>query len=67
MNERERALAEFDRQHGLDKGVEITGISIPFWDLVSFMLKSYFAWLVASAMIGVIVGIVYFVVMMLTS
>ena len=57
MDERSRALAEFDRQHGVPSRVSLTAVDIGFWNLVNLVLKVYVAILVASAIIGAFVGI----------
>jgi hypothetical protein len=49
-------MAEFDRQVGIDPSVQITDIDIPFWGMVTLIIKLYVAWLVASVMIGAIFG-----------
>lgn len=59
MSERERALEAFDREHNIPANVSLRLIDIPFWDLVTIILKFYFAFLVASLMIGAIVGIAF--------
>ncbi len=42
-------------------GVEITGVSIPFWDLVTLMVKLAFAAIPAAIAIGLIWLLVFFV------
>lgn len=66
MDERTRSLERFDEQHGVEPLVQISNFDIPFWDLVSFMVKSYVAFLIASAIIGVVVGVIFFAFGMLT-
>jgi len=61
MSERQRALEAFDREHDIPANVSLTLIDIPFWGLVTIILKFYFAFLVASFMIGAIAGIGWFV------
>lgn len=67
MDERNRALAEFDRQHGIPDGVSLVAVEIGFWNLVNLLLKVYLAWLVASAIIGAFLGIAFLVFMLLTN
>lgn len=62
MEHRARVLAEFDRQHGIPEGVSIVAVEIPFWNLVNLVLKVYFAFVVASAIIGAIGGLLFLVV-----
>lgn len=57
MHERERALAAFDRTHGIPDGVSLVAVEIPFWNLVNLVIKVYVAFLVASAIIGAILGV----------
>jgi len=65
MDERARALAEFDRQHGVPSRVSLTAVDIGFWNLVNLALKVYLAFLVASAIIGAFVGIGFAVFLIL--
>lgn len=57
MSGRNEAMEAFDREHNIPANVSLTLIDIPFWDLVTVILKFYFAFLVASFMIGAILGI----------
>jgi hypothetical protein len=59
MSGRNEALEAFDREHNIPANVSLTLIDIPFWELVTVILKFYFAFLVASLMIGAIAGIAF--------
>jgi hypothetical protein len=39
-------------------GVQITGISIPFWDLVAIMIKMAFAAIPAAIIIALVWGVI---------
>ena len=41
-----------ERDRYVPPAVAITSVEIPFWQLVVLFIKAYFAWLVASAIIG---------------
>jgi hypothetical protein len=43
------------------ENVKITNINMPFWALVGFMLKAYFALIVASIVVGVLGGVVFLI------
>lgn len=65
MDERARALAEFDRQHRVPSRVSLSAVDIGFWNLVNLILKFYVALLVASAIIGAVLGILFFALTLL--
>ena len=57
MSERRASLEAFDREFEIPPGVSIVAVEIPFWNLVNLVFKVYFAFLVASFMIGAVLGI----------
>jgi hypothetical protein len=59
MQNRRDLLEEFDRQVGTPAPVSLAAVDIKFWNLVDLFLKVYFAWIVASAIIGSIVGLAF--------
>lgn len=66
MTERSRALAAFDAEYDIAPNVAISAVRIPFWDLVNFILKLYLATIVASAIIGAVLGVGALVFMLIT-
>ena len=67
MSERERALSEFDSQHDIPARVSLSSVDIPFWDMVNLILKFQFATIVASFIIGAIIGLFYAAYLLTTS
>lgn len=61
MSERQQSLEAFDREFDVPPGVSIVAVEIPFWNLVNLILKIYFALIVASFIVGTVVGIGWFV------
>lgn len=59
MTERDRALAAFDQEQGIPESVSITAVEIGFWNLVNLILKIYLAWIVASLIIGAVIGVFF--------
>lgn len=66
MTERTRALKAFDDEFDVPPGVSLVAVEIPFWNLVNLVFKVYFAIVVASAMVGAIVGALFLVYALLT-
>lgn len=66
MDDKTQALAEFDRQHGIPPGVSLVAVEIGFWNMVNLILKVYVATLVASAIIGALLGVAFLVYMLLS-
>lgn len=59
MSERRDALEAFDRDRTPPKNVSLVLIDIPFWELVGVIVKCYFAFLVASLAIGIVLGVAF--------
>ena len=54
---RNDARTDLPRRGGI--GVRITGLDIPFGDLVWFMVKATFAAIPAGMLVGILLGILY--------
>lgn len=62
MSERRTALDAFDREFDIPPGVSLVAVEIPFWNLVNLVFKVYFAFAVASFIIGAIGGLIFLIV-----
>jgi hypothetical protein len=67
MSERRASLEAFDREFEIPPGVSIVAVEIPFWNLVNLVFKVYFAFLVASFMLGFVIGTVWLVWFIVTN
>lgn len=62
MSERRAALEAFDKEFDVPPGVSLVAVEIPFWNLVNLMFKVYFAFAVASFIVGAIGGVIWLVI-----